>query len=189
MKIIKSLVAFAITMAIALPATGASADEGPGTFALETAEPLTTSVRYVVRLTFTGDGHPARDATVTATAIDSDGTARTPVAMPPVDRDGRYEATVTFPAPGEWTVRFTAVLPPATMEQPQTITAPPSSTPESTTTTPISDATETTNEPESTAEETSGSSDDEGFSWPFFGIGIVAVVAVGARVLARRAGS
>src|SRR3546814_14768451 len=56
-------------------------------------------VEYVVRLTWADDGHPALQSTVTATPIASDGAPQTPVSLDPIDEDGRYAGTVTYPAP------------------------------------------------------------------------------------------
>jgi hypothetical protein len=130
----------AVATVVALAATPAAAHEGDAVFGVETAEPQPDgSVRYVVRVTFEDDGDAALDATVTATAVDGAGATQTPVPMTPVDQDGRYEATVTFPAAGAWTIRFTAINPNGTFEQAQevaatTTTAAPSTTAEETTT-------------------------------------------------------
>ena len=122
----------------------AAAHEGKGALTLEQSTPVTDNqVRYVVRLVSVNDGHGAVNATVTATLLAADGTAQTPVRLAAVDEDGRYGATVTFPAPGAWTVRFTAVKPPAVLNQAATITAPTTTTttvpPTTTTTAPEGD--------------------------------------------------
>jgi len=114
----------------------AAAHEGQGQFAVETDEPADGGVRYVVRLTWVNDNHPAIDATVTATPIDPAGTAGTPVALSAVDQDGSYQGTVPLPKPGTWTVRFTAVTPAATTEVTRDVTAP-TTTPAPTTTEPV----------------------------------------------------
>jgi len=102
----------------------AAAHEGEAVIAVETVEPTDLSVRYVVRVTWSNDGHPATDAVVTATAVAPDGTQTTPVTMTPIDADGRYEGTVEHPAPGAWTVRFTVVEPPGTLDHPVELAAP-----------------------------------------------------------------
>ena len=74
-------------------------------------------------MTWANDGHPATDATVTATGIAPDGTQLTPVPLAPADDDGRYAGPVDYPAPGGWTVRITAIEPTGTIEQAQEVTA------------------------------------------------------------------
>lgn len=121
--------AAAVLWVLAWSAGPAAAHEGAGALALEQSTPVTDNQkRYVVRLTSVNDGHGAVNATVTATLVAADGAAQTPVPMPAVDEDGRYAATVTFPAPGTWTVRFTAVKPPAVLEEQAIITAPTTTT-------------------------------------------------------------
>lgn len=123
------ILALAIAAMLAWSAGPVTAHEGAGDLAIEESSPVTDNqVRYVVRLISVNDGHGAVNATVTATAVAADGTAQTPVPLMAVDEDGRYAATITFPAPGTWTVRFTAVKPPAVLEQPATIAAPASTT-------------------------------------------------------------
>lgn len=136
-------------LASSLVSHAALAHEGAGTLAVEQAEAVAVGqIRYLVRLTWNNDGHVVLDATINATLIGADGTPQTPVPLPAADQDGRYAATVTFPAPGAWTVRFTAVRPVATLEQAATIEAPattttlaPSTTLAPTTTTPAEDGT------------------------------------------------
>lgn len=121
-------VAFALVATVVGRPGVAGAHEGRGEFAVETAEPTAVGVRYVVRLTWVGDNHPAIDATVTATPIDPSGRAGTPVAFTPSDQDGRYQGEVPLRAPGTWLVRFTAVTPPATTEVTRDVTAPSTTT-------------------------------------------------------------
>lgn len=132
--------AVAVLAALAWLPGPAAAHEGAGGLALEQATPVADNqIRYVVRLTSINDGHGAVNATVTATIVAAGGAAQTPVPLTAVDEDGRYAATLTFPGPGAWTVRFTAVKPPAVLEQAATI-APPTTTstavPTTTTTSP-----------------------------------------------------
>lgn len=185
MKLLFKALLLAVALTVASPGA-ASADEGPGALTLEGTDEVSASeVAYVVRLTYKGDGHPARDATLTATAIDADGASQTPLAMTVVDQDGRYEATIAFPSPGEWTVRFTAVLPPATLDQVQTIEAPTTTVTEL----PVTEA-PTTTEPPATEpkddERASDADDDGGLPW-LVPIGALVVVGTaGAWFVARR---
>ena len=88
------------------------AHEGYGVIDVEGRHPAEDgSIHYVVRVTWSEDGHPAEGSTVTATVLDPFGNAQPPVTLDPVDLDGRYAGLVTFPYQGMWTVRFTSSLP------------------------------------------------------------------------------
>ena len=89
------------------------AHEGYGVLIVEGRHPTgPTDVHYVVRLTWSGDGHPADPATtaLTASIVGPQGPLP-PVVLQPWDADGRYAGTLSFPAPGVWTVRFSAAMP------------------------------------------------------------------------------
>ena len=179
-------VACAAALVLGLLGTGpASAHDGEGVLIVESkGPPRDLAIPLVVRLTWKGDGHAAVDATITATALGADGTTTTPVAMEPVDQDGRYEATVEVPRPGPWTVRFTSVTPAATLEIEQTVD------PAATTST-IAQTTTTTETPESTA--APASSDDEGIGLggrlaALFLAAVVIACAVGFYRSSRRLG-
>ena len=101
----------------------AGAHDGDAVIAIEAVHPAGQSIHYIVRVTWANDGHPATDATVTATGIAPDGTQLTPVPLAPADEDGRYSGPVEYPAPGAWTVRITAIEPTGTIEQAQEVTA------------------------------------------------------------------
>ena len=171
--------AFATTLGV----PSASAHEGQGILEID-AQPAAPglSVPYVVRLTWADDGHPAVDATVTATAIDPSGSPQTPVILQQQGDDGRYAGTVTFPSVGAWTVRFTAVTPSATLEVIQEVAEPPPSTPTSgvtTTTDTGSSATSTSAE----AVDAVDASDVEESSGGIAGLlaaGFLAVIVAGA---------
>jgi hypothetical protein len=132
-----------IVVCAALAALGTSpayAHEGEGIFELQAQGPADSlTVRYVVRLTWANDGHPAFDATVTATPIDPGGTPQTPVPMQFEGDDGRYSGTITYPSAGNWTVRFTSVSPASTMEIVEELTDPAATA--TTTTSTLSSAT------------------------------------------------
>ena len=161
-----AIVAVYVALAI-LGAVPASAHEGEGVLELEAqADAPGPSVPYVVRLTWADDGHPAIDATVTATAIDPSGTPQTPVPMQQQGDDGRYSATVAFPDGGAWTVRFTSVTPAATLEVEQDVSDPPPSTAASSTSSGMTSTTqESAGAGSSDGERASppdGSEDDDG---------------------------
>lgn len=107
----------------------AGAHDGDAVITVEAAHPAGTGVHYIVRVTWQDDGHPAADATVTATAVGTDGTQLTPVTLTPSDSDGRYAGVVDFPSPGSWTVRITSIDPTGTLEQAQEVAPPPTTAP------------------------------------------------------------
>ena len=106
------------------PASAGSASPqhtGHGVLVVESRHPISpTAIHYVVRLTWSGDNHPAEQAYVTATLIDLTGQA-TPVAFYAYDDDGRYAGTVELPGPGLWTVRFTSASPAVTVDHPELV--------------------------------------------------------------------
>lgn len=149
----------------------AAAHEGDGRLEVLRATPGYMAVDYQVRLTYVADGHGAPDATVTAVAEQPGAAAATPVQLSAGAEEGLYAGTVTFPGPGDWTVRFTSVTPAATLEQPQAVTAPgPTVTrPPPTTSTTVSTA--------AGADEVAAVSDeDDGSGFPV--VPVVAVVLV-----------
>jgi hypothetical protein len=175
----------------------AAAHEGEAVIAVEAVEPTDLSVRYVVRVTWSNDGHPATDAVVTATAVAPDGTQTTPVTMTPIDADGRYEGVVEHPAPGAWTVRFTVVEPPGTLDHPVELAAPaPATTAPATTDEPAGDAgAGGAEEPAAAADEVATEDADDGGGSSGMAVGLIAAAAVVAVVgavaavrLARRRG-
>lgn len=152
--------------------SAAAAHEGDGRLEVLQATPgQDLAVDYQVRLTYVADGHGAPDATVTAVAEQPGAAAATPVQLSAGAEEGLYAGTVTFPGPGDWTVRFTSVTPAATLEQPQAVTAPgPTATrPPPTTSTTVSTA--------AGADEVAAVSDeDDGSGFPV--VPVVAVVLV-----------
>lgn len=168
-----------------LAATPAGAHEGPGILVMESDTPTGTSHRYVVRLTWENDGHPAaRTTTINLTPTGPDGAAQTPVPMTAVDDDGRFEATVDMAQPGAWKVRFTALNPSANVEVDVAV-APPTTTTAPTTTAPTEPP--ATTEPEVDdvdAEEASSTQDDPGSDSSSGGgpivVGVLVIVAVAA---------
>jgi hypothetical protein len=174
--------ALAGAAALAGPAAGpAGAHEGPGILVMESDTPTGTSHRYVIRLTWENDGHPAaRTTTLTLTPLAPGGAAQTPVPMTPVDDDGRFEATVDLAQPGSWKVRFTALNPSANVEvdvpvAPPTTTSSTSST--STTTGPGDD--EGIDDAEEAADTDDPGSDSGSGGGPIV-VGVLAVVAAAA---------
>lgn len=116
------LLSLVVLLSLFVLSAPAAAHDGDGVITVEQSEPISArTLRYTIRLTWANDGHPALDATVTATALAADGTAQTPVPLTPLDDDGRYTATLAFPGNEAWRVRFTAVTPTATVEQPAPI--------------------------------------------------------------------
>jgi hypothetical protein len=163
---------------LAWTAAPAAAHDGDAAIAVEAADPEPDgSVHYVVRVTWTDDGHAALDTTVTATPVAGDGTPQTPVQMTAVDQDGRYEATVPFPAPGAWTIRFASIDPNGTVEQAQEVAEPTTTT--AAPSTSAADA-PTTTEARSGSEAAAASqpSDDDGGGGGSGGLVVGAVVVL-----------
>jgi hypothetical protein len=137
-----------------------------------------------VRVTWENDGHPAADATVTATAVNADGTQLTPVALAPADSDGRYAGVLQYPAAGAWTVRVTSVRPTGTREEAQQVAPPPTTAADTGNTdetsedeggfAPADDGTGASDEGTSDAA-AAGSDDDSGSGMP-----VLLIVAAGA---------
>lgn len=181
--------AIAVAVAVLGPASPAAAHEGGGTLTVESAEPTDTgSVRYVVRLIWNNDGHPAAaaDTTMTVVPVGADGTAQTPVTLEPVDDDGRFAATVEFSSPGAWTVRFTAITPEATLEVAQQIDPPPTTTSTAAPSTTSSEAgvpTTATDAPEDEDEDEDGEASKAG---TIVFVAVMLVLAAGAIALGRR---
>lgn len=180
-------VAIAVAVALLGPASPAAAHEGGGTLTVESAESTDSgSVRYMVRLIWNNDGHPAAaaDTTMTVVPVGADGTAQTPVTLDPVDDDGRFAATVEFSSPGAWTVRFTAITPEATLEVPQQIDPPPTTTSTAAPSTTSSEAgapTTATDAPED--EDEDGEASKAG---TIVFVAVMLVLAAGAIALGRR---
>lgn len=183
-----ALVVFCTALA-ALGTPAAYAHEGEGILKMESqGEAESATVPYAVRLTWANDGHPAVDATVTATPIDPSGSPQTPVPMQFEGQDGRYTGTVTFPTDGTWTVRFTSVIPGATMEILQEVAAPPPSTP-----TPSSTTTTAAEEPPGPdapdTEEASAvgepADDEDGVNGLILGAFLAVILAVGVALVMR----
>jgi hypothetical protein len=129
----------AALLALAGPAA-AHGDEGSLEVLEATPADVGSAVTYVVELTYANDGDPVSGRTVTATAS-LGGTPSAPVAMEPGEAPGTYSATISFPSPGNWTVRFDSAdpvaelevtfrvdPPPPTTEPPPTTAAPPPTT-------------------------------------------------------------
>lgn len=183
------LAAFGIAAAVALvaPASPVAAHEGGGTLTVESSDTTdATSVRYVVRLIWNNDSHPAAaaDTTMTAVPVGEDGTALTPVGLEPVDDDGRFAATIEFPTPGAWTVRFTAITPEATLEVPQQIDPPSTTTTtEAPSTTSTEAATPTTDPPAENDEDEDGEASKAG---TFVFVAVLLILAGAAFLVGRR---
>jgi len=109
-----------LVVAIAGPAGAHSATGFMGIEVTPGPAPLTAKVR--VLLEYASDRHAVPGATVTATATGPDGAAVGPVPLD--DRgEGAYDAVLTLPAAGAWTVTVTAVDPVATATEAVTVAA------------------------------------------------------------------
>lgn len=173
-------------VAAVIAASPAGAHDGDAVFAVEAVEPQPDgAIHYVVRVTWADDGHAALDTTVTATPVAGDGTTQTPVPMTAVDQDGRYEATVAFPNPGAWTIRFTSIDPNGTSEQAQEVAEPTTTTTASTTTAAEEPTTTAATETDTETASASQSSDDDSSSG---GGGVVVALVIAVLVVVAAAG-
>jgi hypothetical protein len=85
---------------------------------------------------------------------------------------------VSFPSAGDWTVRFTSILPPATLDRPQVIE-------EATTTSTVAGETTTTRPPDDLADAPTDT-DDDGTPWVLIGLIALAILAgIGVAVVVR----
>jgi hypothetical protein len=145
----------AVALAMAWASGPAGAHGGEGVLTVESSTKDTRGgVRYVVRLTWEDDGHPAVDATVTAVPFGPAVTDATPLVMGPVDDDGRYQVSIPSPGDGPWEARFTSVTPTASIVAPGSEVPPPA-----TSTTTTSGEAATTSAP--TTAEAPATTDDE----------------------------
>ena len=123
-----AVVAMGLMLGVAWMALPAAAHGGSAGIEVVSATEVTqSSWGYVIAVTYDGDGHGVDDAQVTAVA-EGPGGSVSPVTMTRTDEEGTYEGQLVFPAPGNWTVRFTSVEPEATLEVPQVVESPSTNT-------------------------------------------------------------
>lgn len=125
----------------------AHGDEGLLEVVESTPDDTGSSVTYRVLLRYVNDGDIVDGATVTAFATQEGETPSAPVAMTGVGQ-GIYEATIAFPATGNWRVVFEAAELGARVQDtfrvqppPPTTVAPTTTSPPPTTAVPPEDAT------------------------------------------------
>ena len=196
-----ALVLATAVAAFTLLASGgpAGAHEGDAIIQLQAAHPAASSVHFIVMVTWENDGHPAVDATVTATALSIAGDQLTPVALAPEGGEGVYGGAVEFPSSGLWTVRFTSIDPDGTLEQVQEVNVAPTTVPTTAPADGDSDVTVGTEADPGFAPEDDGTGasateddqaaapddgDDDGL--PVWLIALAAVVVVGGAIAAAR---
>jgi len=174
------LFAVAIGHAPAAAAHGAEA-----ALSVVSAEEQAGAVHYRVRVVYQNDGEPVPNVTLIAVAIAPDGVETVPVTFAKSDVAGEYEATVSFPAPGAWKVRFDVAEPEGTLTVDQAVAAPTTVAP--TTEAPTSEAPPTTNAPVATAPAVTTASttesDDDGGDGESSGGGAVVVAALASGVV------
>jgi hypothetical protein len=177
----------------------AGAHEGDAIIQVQATHPAGSSVHFIVMVTWENDGHPAVDATVTATALSIAGEQLTPVALAPEGGEGVYGGAVEFPSPGVWTVRFTSIDPDGTLEQIEEVNVAPSTVPTTAPAEGDSDVTVGTEAdpgfapeddgtgPSAAEDEQAAAADDGGDDGlPVWLIGLAAVVVVGGAIAAVR---
>jgi hypothetical protein len=182
------LVAVALGTFLSSPA---SAHGGDPVITVDQVHPGQGSTHYFVRMTWE-DGDPITDGSLTATPIAPDGTEGELVVLES-SGDGIYQGAVTMDSPGTWTVRFTTVDPPGSIETTQVVEGPTTTTAAPTTTTtaaPATTAPTTTAAPVEDAATTNDddSDDDSSSALPLIlgGLVLLAIVAGGAYLLTRR---
>ncbi|USQ76453.1 FixH family protein [Ornithinimicrobium cryptoxanthini] len=101
-----------LVLLLAPMSTGvAFAHDDEGVLELVEARSADGSVELRVELRYSGDGHPATDATVTVAGDGPAGAVLQPVVLEPTDVPGVYGAEVDLPDTGEWTLRFSSLGP------------------------------------------------------------------------------
>ena len=187
------LVALALGTFLSSPA---SAHGGDPVITVDQVHPAQGSTHYFVRMTWE-DGDPITDGSLTATPIAPDGTEGDLVVLES-SGDGIYQGAVAMDGPGTWTVRFTTVDPPGSMETTQVVEGPTTTAAPTTTTTAVPETTapatseQTVTTQDTTADEAAAgdteSDDDSSSALPLVigGIVLVAVLAGGAYLLTRR---
>lgn len=106
----------ALGVAVALlaigPTTPVDAHTGYGVVNVEARHPRPgNAIHYVVRVTWSADGHPATGAALTAAPVSPSGVPGPTVRLTPLDGDGRYGGTIRFNQPGTWTITVSAGRP------------------------------------------------------------------------------
>ena len=186
------LVAVALGTFLSSPA---SAHGGDPVITVDQVHPGAGSTHYFVTMTW-DDGDPIADGSLTATPIAPDGTEGELVVLETTG-DGIYQGPVPMDAPGTWTVRFTSVDPPGSIETTRVVEGPPTTeapttTAASETTSPTTAAPDTTEAPGDTDDETAAndeeSDDDSSSALPLIlgGIVLLAIVAAAVYAVTRR---
>jgi hypothetical protein len=116
--------ALALLVVLVLTARPATAHDEAGVLTVVDARPAgENAVGFEVVLTYSGDREPVEGATITMSAERTDVPPVGPVEMTPGDEPGHYRATVAFPSPGTWIVRFSSAAPFVTLERTQEVGA------------------------------------------------------------------
>jgi hypothetical protein len=116
--------ALALLVVLVLTARPATAHDEAGVLTVVDARPAgENAVAFEVVLTYSGDREPVEGATITVSAERTDVPPVGPIEMTPADEPGRYRATVAFPSPGTWIVRFSSATPFVTLERTQEVGA------------------------------------------------------------------
>jgi hypothetical protein len=122
-------IAFTFVTLTLITVSSAVAHSDQGTMTAETrpaSQQLAVTAR--ARVVFANDGHPANEAGVTVTGTGPGGAQLGSTPLNRVD-DGEYEALVSLPAAGDWSLQFTSTNPAASARAISTVRAPESSTP------------------------------------------------------------
>jgi hypothetical protein len=121
----------ALATLYAVQARPAAAHDDDGQMTVTVAEPAgPDQVRVEVGLVYTGDGHLAEEAVVSATLNRADGQVVGPVDLARAS-GSLYGAEIAVPGPGAWQVAVTSTNPTATAEAVVDVAAPPDESPPS----------------------------------------------------------
>jgi hypothetical protein len=113
-----------LVVVLVLTARPATAHDEAGVLTVVDARPAGENVvAFEVVLTYSGDREPVEGATITVSAERTDVPPVGPIEMTPGDEPGRYRASVAFPSPGTWIVRFSSATPFVTLERTQEVGA------------------------------------------------------------------
>jgi hypothetical protein len=178
--LLATLLALLLTSGLALAPTAAGAHTDTANLAPE-GEPEVTPLGAHVEVSarYTNDDELVEAATMAVAGTGPGGAtvAATPMTAVP-DTVGLYQADLTFPAPGAWTLTVTATEPEGTTQLQVEVPGEPSTT---TTAAPTTTTTETA--AEEARDEESGSS---ALPWVLVGLVVLAVAAVVVLVVRRR---
>lgn len=167
------------------PPAGAHGDDG--TMGIEvTPGPAPLTARVRILLEYANDGDVAPGATVVADAVGPGGQTVGPAPLADQGQGG-YEAVLTMPAAGAWTVTVTATGPAATATQEVTVVAAPATTAPTPATTDTPSSTDVRISSDRASQDEEPSDDGPGAALiAAIAVGVVAVAGAAVLLVRRR---